>query len=111
MAYLKPMISMILACLLMYTATALNIYISKEHLSDYYQNSDISMLIVVISEITIFLFADTKVEVVHSKMTHVSLSGHLMFHNGTDLPPFPDTVNTVTFTWLTGKEEEVKTLY
>ena len=49
MAYLKATISVLLLCSLTYTVTALNIYISKEHLAEYYQNSNIGMLIFVTS--------------------------------------------------------------
>ena len=48
-------------------------------------------------------------KVVHSRKAHVSSSSRLTFKNGTELPPFSNTVNVVTFTWLTGKEEEVRT--
>jgi len=50
-------------------------------------------------------YAATKVEVVHNRRARVSSSGHLTFNNGTDLLPFPNRVNVVTFTWLTGREE------
>ena len=50
-------------------------------------------------------FAAAKVEVVHNRRAHVSSSGRLTFNNSTDLLPFPNRVNVVTFTWLTGREE------
>ena len=56
----------------------------------------------------IFLFyIDSKVLVVHKREHRVSSNGRLVFENGTELPPFPESVDEVTFTWLATSKEEV----
>lgn len=44
---------------------------------------------------------------VHKRENRVNPSHLLTFANGTGLPPFPGTVDEVTFTWLATEKEEV----
>ena len=50
---------------------------------------------------------DDKALVVHKRQNRVSQNYHLTFANGTELPPFPESVDEVTFTWLATEKEEV----
>ena len=55
----------------------------------------------------VFEIIDGKALVVHKRQNHVSPSHRLTFANGTGLPPFPGSVDKVTFTWLATEKEEV----
>lgn len=50
---------------------------------------------------------DNKVLAVHKREDRVGSNNRLTFDNGTDLPPFPGSVDKVTFTWLATEKEEV----
>ena len=54
----------------------------------------------------LFSVVDTKVLVVHNRQDRVGPNDRLTFNNKT-LPPFPESVNKVTFSWLTTANEEV----
>ena len=50
---------------------------------------------------------DNKVLVVHKRDNLVGANDRLVFNNGTLLPPLPNSVDKVTFTWLATEKEEV----
>jgi len=123
---LKPALVVLWMLAVTSSSTELNIYISKEHLAEYY-NFNIGMLKWIsclafqhkflwkdfenqVNEFTmmciLFSVVDTKVLVVHNRQDHVGPHDQLTFNNKT-LPPFPESVNKVTFSWLTTANEEV----
>ena len=55
----------------------------------------------------VFAYIDDKVSVVHKRDDRIGPNGRLTFANGTELPPFPESVDEVTFTWLATEKEEV----
>ena len=54
-----------------------------------------------------FVPVDDKVLVVHRREDRVGPNRRLTFNNGSDLPPFPKSVDKVTFSWLATENEEV----
>lgn len=109
--YLHPALAVLWILAVASASTELNIYISKQHLAEYYNfNIGVHYYEILSWPLNCWILlapVDSKVSIVHKRLEHVNSNDRLVFANGTELPPFPVSVDKVTITWLATTKEKV----